>query len=355
MTPGRILALVRAAFCAAIMGCAILENDYRHLGDPAFCGVASPCYKLRASQDGMRFAVWLAPYHMTLPQLGLLGFVALMAISFFVKTRTYLQAFSVITTFAGAAALYLMIVQARLHTFCPYCMVVDTSTLIAAVGSLVLLRVLSTEKVLEQALKSTFAAPVTFLWGLAAALSTAAPYVWADHPTVPPLPKQLAEMQVPGKLTVVSITDFQCPFCRKTAPILTKIHDRPDVVLKRVMAPLYFHPGAEPAARAYLCAPEEKQKTWGEYMEFTKSIKASGNFKAGDALQKTSTATTVRIRDGKQLVTDGPFAETREQLGGYYLIEAKDLDEARAIAARIPGARFGSIEVRPIMKMPTAS
>ncbi len=77
----------------------------------------------------------------------------------------------------------------------------------------------------------------------------------------------------------------------------------------------------------------------------------SGNFKAGDALQPTSTATTVKVRDGKTITTDGPFAETREQLAGYYLIEAKNLDEATGIASRIPSARFGSIEVRPIRKM----
>jgi hypothetical protein len=97
--------------------------------------------------------------------------------------------------------------------------------------------------------------------------------------------------------------------------------------------------------------PEERQRMFGEYGEFTKSIIASNHFKAGDALQPIGTATTVRVRGGKQLVTDGPFAETREQLGGYYLIEAKDLDEARGIAARIPGAKHGSIEVRPVMKM----
>jgi len=86
-----------------------------------------------------------------------------------------------------------------------------------------------------------------------------------------------------------------------------------------------------------------------EYGVFTQSIVQSGNFKAGDGLQPTSTATTVRVRDGKMLTTDGPFAETREQFAGYYLIEAKDLDAALAIAARIPGARTGSIEVRPVM------
>jgi hypothetical protein len=87
----------------------------------------------------------------------------------------------------------------------------------------------------------------------------------------------------------------------------------------------------------------------GDYGAFTQSIIQSGAFKAGDALQPTSTATTVRVRDGKTLTTDGPFAETREQLGGYYLVEARDLDAALEIAARIPGAKVGSIEVRPIL------
>lgn len=85
-----------------------------------------------------------------------------------------------------------------------------------------------------------------------------------------------------------------------------------------------------------------------EYAEFTKSIVQAGQFKAGDRLKPVATASTVRVRAGKTLITDGPFAETREQLGGYYLVEAKNLDEALALAARIPGARHGSIEVRPI-------
>jgi len=93
----------------------------------------------------------------------------------------------------------------------------------------------------------------------------------------------------------------------------------------------------------------ERQKMTADYGAFTQSIVQSGHFKAGDGLQPTTTATTVRVRDGKILTTDGPFAETREQLGGYYLIEARDLDAAIGIAARIPGAKEGSIEVRPIM------
>jgi hypothetical protein len=92
-----------------------------------------------------------------------------------------------------------------------------------------------------------------------------------------------------------------------------------------------------------------RQAMTAEYGAFTQSIIQSGHFKAGDGLQPTTTATTVRVREGKTLTTDGPFAETREQLGGYYLVEAKDLDTALAVAARIPGAKTGSIEVRPVM------
>jgi hypothetical protein len=93
----------------------------------------------------------------------------------------------------------------------------------------------------------------------------------------------------------------------------------------------------------------ERDKMLQEYGDFTKSIAASGHYKGGNELDTTSKATTVRVRDGKRLVTDGPFAETKEQLGGYYLVEARDLDEAIGLAARIPSVRMGSIEVRPII------
>jgi hypothetical protein len=93
----------------------------------------------------------------------------------------------------------------------------------------------------------------------------------------------------------------------------------------------------------------EQGKVFGEYHAFTNDIKKKGHYIGGEALQPVSTATTVRVKGGKTLTTDGPFAETREQLGGFYLVDAKDLDEAIGLAARIPGARTGSIEVRPIM------
>ena len=103
--------------------------------------------------------------------------------------------------------------------------------------------------------------------------------------------------------------------------------------------------GGAPSATIEIFDPDQ----W--YMQFTKEVRESGHYQAGAPLQATSTATSVRVRNGKRAVTDGPFAETREQLGGYYLVEAKDLDEAISIAARIPSARLGTIEVRPVMEM----
>jgi hypothetical protein len=97
--------------------------------------------------------------------------------------------------------------------------------------------------------------------------------------------------------------------------------------------------------------PKAREQMTSEYRTFTESIAASGNYKGGNPLQSIKTATTVRVRNGKRQTTDGPFAETREQLAGYYVVDASDLDAAISIAARIPGARFGSIEVRPIQEM----
>ena len=97
--------------------------------------------------------------------------------------------------------------------------------------------------------------------------------------------------------------------------------------------------------------PAQVQGRMSEYGEFTQSIQASGHMVGGDRLDSISTATTVRVRDGKTVTTDGPYAETKEQLGGYYLIEAKDIDEAIGIAARLPGSKYGAVEVRPVPPM----
>jgi hypothetical protein len=116
----------------------------------------------------------------------------------------------------------------------------------------------------------------------------------------------------------------------------------------------------EEAVMKYLCLIYDDEKTvagmskaegdafMGEYFAFTEGIKKSGHYLGGEALKPVHTATTVRVRNGKMSTTDGPFAETKEQLGGYYMIDAKDLNEALQIAAKIPSARTGSVEVRPI-------
>jgi hypothetical protein len=112
----------------------------------------------------------------------------------------------------------------------------------------------------------------------------------------------------------------------------------------------------------YLCLIYDEEKKWatmpkaeadammGEYFAFTEGVKKSGHYIGGEALQPTPSATTVRVRNGKISSTDGPFAETKEQLGGYYLINARDLNDAIQVAAKIPSARLGAIEVRPIME-----
>jgi hypothetical protein len=93
---------------------------------------------------------------------------------------------------------------------------------------------------------------------------------------------------------------------------------------------------------------DEQQQIMADYRRFSDEIKATGQYLAGSQLQPTSAATSVRVRNGKRVVTDGPFAETREQLGGYYLVEAKDLDEAIGLAERLPSAKLGTIEIRPL-------
>jgi hypothetical protein len=111
----------------------------------------------------------------------------------------------------------------------------------------------------------------------------------------------------------------------------------------------------------YICLIYDQESTWatmskeetdgmmGEYFTLTDDVRRMGKYLAGEALQPVHTATTIRIRNGKMTTTDGPFAETKEQLGGFYLVEAGDLNEAIQIAARIPSVRIGSVEIRPIV------
>ena len=99
-------------------------------------------------------------------------------------------------------------------------------------------------------------------------------------------------------------------------------------------------------------ADGERQECYVESTELCRQLNEAGKFIGANPLQPVATATSVRIREGKRLVTDGPFAETREQLGGYFLVDARDLDDAISIAARIPGAKKGTVEIRPVLEIP---
>ena len=96
----------------------------------------------------------------------------------------------------------------------------------------------------------------------------------------------------------------------------------------------------------------EREQCYGESTQLAHQLKSQGKYLAASPLQPVATATSVRVRSGKRLVTDGPFAETREQLGGYFMIEARNLDEAIEIAGQIPGARKGTVEIRPVVEIP---
>ena len=117
----------------------------------------------------------------------------------------------------------------------------------------------------------------------------------------------------------------------------------------RYMLLIYSDPEAWPSF-----PPDDQERMMGEYFAFTQRIAESGELIAGDPLQGIDTATAVRVRDGKTSSTDGPFAETKEVLGGYYLVDVPDLDRAIELAAQIPDAGFGTVEVRPVLEIPGA-
>jgi hypothetical protein len=135
------------------------------------------------------------------------------------------------------------------------------------------------------------------------------------------------------------------------SPLSDRLHDVTSVIpLIRRIVMRYLCLIYDDEKKVAAMPESESNAFMGEYFAFTDGIKQSGHYLAGEALQPVETATTVRVRNGKVGTTDGPFAETKEQLGGFYMIEARDLNDAIQVAAKIPSARLGSIEVRPIVE-----
>jgi hypothetical protein len=129
-------------------------------------------------------------------------------------------------------------------------------------------------------------------------------------------------------------------------------------VLNAADDPGEHHPNGRPTMRYLILIYENEASTpqdeseFQKWIDYTTRLRESGSWLGGEALQPTATATTVRVKNGKMITTDGPFAETKEQLGGYYMVDCKDLDEALKWAAQIPSAGRGPVEVRPIMEFP---
>lgn len=263
--PERLLTLLRAALSTAVFACAALTIDYRNLTDPAFCSVESSCFKVRASDVGRAIAEWLHARipGAQLPQVALLAFVGLLASTFFLKGRDHLRLLSAVLVVAAAAAVTLIVAQARIDAYCAYCMIVDVAAIVAMLAALGLLTT-GADRTFEKWGGAVMTPRATISWGIAGTVLTVSPFIWGAYPNNPKLPHELEVLQVPGKLTVLSFTDFQCPHCRNLYPTMKQLEAREDVALRRFMVPLPFHPGAMPAALGYICSPEDKAEAMAE-------------------------------------------------------------------------------------------
>ena len=250
---GPVLAL-RLALFTALFASAVLVVDYKNVGDPGFCGVGSGCLAVRMSGYSA-----IGPFQ--LPTLGLTCFAALLVLSLGARTKAHTAIVFAGTAAAAFGALGLVVLQAAvIHAFCKWCMIVDTSAVVAAGAAWVVHKQVSNEAEagkVAAALGSSLR--LSLAWALGAVVAVALPFVWGEYPVVPPLPEGIAKLAVPGKVTIVSFTDFECPFCRALHPTIHEMveKDGGKLAVVRKMVPLPSHEGAMPAALAYVCVPEE--------------------------------------------------------------------------------------------------
>ncbi len=258
-----LVTLLRLALVIALFASAALYIEYARAGDPAFCGVGSGCMAVRMSPYSKLFGV-------PLPTWGLLAFGSLFVFVMAARSRAQHLAVAVIAWLGALVAGYLVYLQAyEIRAFCKWCVMADVSTLVAAIVATLLYVHVEEKAEPTHAFENEAAVaeivgnpPVAIAWLLTAAVALGAPFLWAQYPVIPPLPKEIADLQVPGKVTIVSFTDFECPFCRALHPTLEELltaHPGQIAVVRKMM-PLSGHPGAFPAALAYECAPADKRE-----------------------------------------------------------------------------------------------
>jgi uncharacterized membrane protein len=256
------LLVLRLALLVAVLACAVLLVEYQNAGDPAFCGVGSGCEAVRRS--AFSHIVLLDGVDIPLPLLGLCFHAGLLALA--VVARDKAQTFFVAAAAAagGLVGIGLIGVQAfKIGAFCKWCLLVDGCSIVAALAAAVVHFGAARSEAYEAFLADLSRhRTVVVAWAAGAAVVAGLPFLWGEYPVVPPLPPAIAALGVPGKVTIVAFTDFECPFCRKMAPVLHDIQegwvDR--FVIVRKMAPLSQHPGAMPAALAYVCTPDAQHE-----------------------------------------------------------------------------------------------
>lgn len=254
-----LVVLLRLALLLALMASAALYVEYQNAGDPAFCGAGSGCMAVRLSPFSKLFGI-------PLPTIGLPVYAGLFVLSLLSQSRAQLLLQAFLNGLGALSACVLLYLQAfEIRAFCPWCVVVDTSSIVAAVCASLLYRQAADDReaiTADSAELSAFSRlAVPLAWVLAGAAALGAPLLWGQYPVIPPLGPAIAALQVPGKVTIISFTDFECPFCRALHPIIEKtLEAHPErIAIVRRMMPLESHPGAMPAALAYVCTPEAKR------------------------------------------------------------------------------------------------
>jgi thiol-disulfide isomerase/thioredoxin len=249
--------VLRLALLVAVLACAVLFVEYENAGDPAFCGAGSGCMAVRRSM--FSHIVLYDGTDVSLPVLGLCAVAGLLALA--VVARDKSQTFFVAAAAAGGGLVALVLVGIQafvIGAFCKWCLLVDGSMVVAAVAAALVHSQAARDPAYEAFLLGLSQRRVQVVaWLAGAAIVGGLPFLWGEYPVLSPLPAAIERLSVPGKVTIVSFTDFECPFCRKLAPVLHEVQENwgDRVVLVRRMAPLSIHPGALPAALAYVCAP----------------------------------------------------------------------------------------------------